>query len=116
MKLKLVGAGLSAVMLGLLTAGPADATYGICPTTDYGRGCVYSGQAKVADDLVDGHSTLIQWDRGSGTTRYSLWDHDGAGNGFVYDSVDTSNHSTFRSRLCLGEWGTKDILSCGPWV
>lgn len=101
--------------LCLSVAGPAQATYGLCVSSTSGHGCAISSDTKVSDDLADGHWAVLQW-KSKGRLTRSLWDHNGANNGFTKGSLGSYSRSGFKSRLCKGDWSTKRVFSCGGWI
>lgn len=110
-----IGGFLAAALLGVHTAPPAEALYGVCINVSYGHGCALANSVKVSDDRADGHSTVLQWKDILHPTR-SLWDRNGANNGFTYGSLGNYTTTGFKSRICIGEYGTKSIISCKAWV
>lgn len=70
---------------------------------------------KANDLLGDGHSVVTQWKIGSSSTAHSLWDHDGAGNGYVTYNDSIAEGTKISMRFCTGEYSNKSIISCNGW-
>jgi hypothetical protein len=69
----------------------------------------YGDHLEVSDALGDGHSAVGQIS-GYGT----CWNPNGAGT--VVDCNFDTAETTIYFRACTGEYGTKQILSCTPWI
>jgi hypothetical protein len=69
----------------------------------------YGEHLYVRDTLADGHSAVGQIS-GYGT----CWNHSGAGT-TIDCNFDTAE-STIYFRACTGEYSTRQILTCTPWI
>lgn len=116
-----------AATTGVLLAGgvavPASADDGICPVTNFARGCFWNTghkgkveRVKVSDDKPDGHSAVIQWRLGNKRKKHELWDHNGSRNGWDRRKARVREGRKVRVRLCKGEWDDKRTFHCGPWL
>jgi len=74
-------------------------------------------QWRVRDEAADGHSGVVQWRVGSMTdAAHSLWDHDGADNGWESVTQIYSIRTRLYFRACTGEYSTKALITCSPWT
>lgn len=82
-----------------------------------GVGCFedYGEIFKARDTVSDGHSVVTQWKVGSSSTVHSLWDHNGAGNGWVTNNSSIAEGTKVIMRFCVGEYGDRSIISCYGW-
>ncbi len=68
---------------------------------------------KVDDLRVDDHSAVLVWHTADNRYSGKVWDHNGANNSGATQSVAIPAGKKVYLTPCIGEYGSRQILSCG---